>query len=245
MQAEYARQYRTLWERHWWWRSREAHVLSWVKWLKKEHPAPWRILDVGCGDGLFFEALEPFGKVEGLEPDASLVNDPRWRERIKIARLSENAETLQDSAYDLILMLDVLEHIDDHHAALRTLSKSLLPGGRLLLTVPALQWLWSGHDVANEHYRRYDRGTLRRVLEESGFRVESLRFYFLWTVLPMLARRWLDPAGRRVAADHAVSIPPPMLNRMLTIASRGEHALGRFVRWPSGSSLLAVASKSA
>ncbi len=244
MQAEYARQYRTLWERHWWWRSREAHVLSWVKSLRKEHSAAWRILDVGCGDGLFFEALEPFGMVEGLEPDASLVTDPRWRERIKVARLSENAGTLPDSTYDLILMLDVLEHIDDDHAALRALHKSLRPGGRLLLTVPALQWLWSGHDVANAHYRRYDRETLRRALEDSGFRVESLRFYFIWTVLPMLARRWLDPAGRRIRADHAISILPPMLNRMLTMASRGEHSLGKYVRWPLGSSLLAVVCKS-
>src|SRR5690349_11137166 len=77
---EYARSYRRLWERHWWWRSREAFVLRWIERLHDRSPRR-RILDVGCGDGLFFEQLEQFGAVEGLEPDPSLIDDPRWRPR--------------------------------------------------------------------------------------------------------------------------------------------------------------------
>ncbi len=241
MQPGYASRYLTLWERHWWWRSRQAHILSQVKRLRDGHSGRARILDVGCGDGLFFEALSRFGEVEGIEPDASLVNNPRWRERIKVARIGESPDILPAETYDLVLMLDVLEHISDDSQALAALRRSLKPGARLLLTVPALSWLWSGHDVANEHCRRYDRRSLRTVLESSGFRVESLQYFFVWTVIPMLARRWLDPAGRRVAADHAVTIPPAPLNHLLTMASRGEHALGRLIPWPIGSSLMAVA----
>lgn len=243
MQPGYASQYRTLWEHHWWWRSREAHVLECVRRLRKHQPGPARILDVGCGDGLFFQALSRFGDVEGIEPDASLVNDPRWRDRIKVARMGEAAIDLPAETYDLILMLDVLEHIADDRQALASLWDAQRPGGRLLITVPALNWLWSGHDVVNDHHRRYDRETLRKVLERSGFRVEWLRYFFFWTVAPLLLRRWLDPAGRRVAADQAVTIPPAPLNCLLTMASRGEHALGRVVPWPLGSSLLVVAVK--
>ena len=243
MQADYARQYRTLWERHWWWRSREAHVLSWIKRLKRKEPAHWRILDVGCGDGLFFESLSRFGEVEGIEPDPSLVNNPRWRDRIHVARIDQDSASLRTGNYNLVLMLDVLEHIDDERAALRALYRSLRPGGRLLLTVPALSCLWSRHDEVNAHFRRYDPVTLRSLLVENGFQVESLRFFFGWTVLPLLVRRWLSPAGRRVKGDHAVGIPPAILNRFLTLASTCEHALGRFIPLPLGSSLLAVVRK--
>lgn len=75
MQADYAQSYRTLWERHWWWRSREALLLDRIGRLDRLAPIR-RILDVGCGDGLFFERLGRFGRVEGLEPDASLLGDP-------------------------------------------------------------------------------------------------------------------------------------------------------------------------
>jgi len=242
MQQAYASQYRTLWERHWWWRSREAQVLAYVRSIRQGKPSNARILDVGCGDGLFFESLSRFGDVEGIEPDSSLVNDPRWRDRIKVARIEENPEILPSNTYDLILMLDVLEHLADDLGALKALRGSLRPEGRIVLTVPALSWLWSGHDVANEHHRRYSRRTLRRALEASGFRVETLRYFFMWTIAPMLARRLFDPAGKRKAGDHTVSIPPEPLNRILTIASQAEHAAGRVIPWPIGSSLLAVAS---
>jgi SAM-dependent methyltransferase len=201
-----------------------------------------RILDVGCGDGLFFDRLQKFGQVEGIEPDASLVNDPRWRPRIKVAPLEPGS--FAPGAYDLVLMLDVLEHIADDRAALLAARSSLRPGGHLVLTVPALSLLWSRHDEANAHHRRYAPRGLRATLEAAGFEVETVRFFFFWTVAPMLFRRLLSPAGSaRGAADYDVRIPPPPINRTLDALSRLEHAAGRWVRWPWGSSLLAIARK--
>jgi SAM-dependent methyltransferase len=239
--AAYAEQYRTLWQRHWWWRSREAFLLGWIERLNRRS-ALHTILDVGCGDGLFFERLERFGRVEGLEPDASLVSDPRWRSRIRIAPLEFHDAASRE--YDLVLMLDVLEHIADDGAALGAAWSAIRPGGHVLLTVPALPWLWSRHDEANQHYRRYDASGLRRLLEDAGFVVETVRYFFLWTVAPLLVRRWIAPAGAG-AADYEVPIPPAPINRVLDVLSRGEHAAGRFVRWPIGSSLLAIARRPA
>lgn len=243
MHADYARQYRGLWERHWWWRARAAFLLEWIGRLHaRSAGVDWRILDVGCGDGLFFEELSRFGHVEGLEPDESLVTDPRWRDRIHVGRLGADDVPYPRSAFDLVLMLDVLEHIEDDRSALCSARALLKPGGALVLTVPALSWLWSRHDERNEHYRRYDRRSLRSALEDSGLRVEDPRYFFAWTVAPMLARRWLQPAGsRQRALDAPIAIPPAPINRILTEASRAEHALGRHVRLPVGSSLLAVA----
>jgi SAM-dependent methyltransferase len=242
VQADYARGYRTLWERHWWWRAREALVLGWVERLHRRAPLR-RILDVGCGDGLLFDRLERFGaELEGLEPDPRRVNDERWRARIRPQALGPGAYVPGTS--DLVLMLDVLEHIADDRAALRAVHDALRPGGHLLLTVPALPWLWSRHDEVNEHHRRYRLHPLRRLLEESGLEVETVRFCFAWTVAPLVVRRWLVPAGRAGAgAEYAVGIPTPAINTLLTLVSRCEHALGRLVRWPLGSSLLAVARR--
>jgi 2-polyprenyl-3-methyl-5-hydroxy-6-metoxy-1,4-benzoquinol methylase len=238
MEAAYALRYRTLWERHWWWRSREAHLLATIGRLARSMTIG-RLLDVGCGDGLFFDTLSRFGSVEGIEPDAGLLRDPRWRDRIAVGRLGE---ARPGHAYDLVLMLDVLEHIEDDRAALASARALVRPGGALLLTVPALPRLWSRHDEANAHFRRYRAGTLGDLLRESGFIVESIRYFFAWTVLPMLLRRWLAPAGQG-AADYDVAIPPRPVNDLLTALSTAEHALGRLVPWPVGSSLLAIARR--
>ncbi len=195
---------------------------------------------MGCGDGLIFDSLSRFGDVEGLEPDASLLSDSRWRDRIAVAPLDSSFGV--KNRYDLILMLDVLEHIADDQESLAAAWKALRPGGHLLLTVPALSWLWSRHDEANAHHRRYGRGELRNELSKVGFVVEEVRYFFFWTVLPLLARRWLCPAGEG-ATDYDVPIPAATVNRILTTLSLCDHALARTIPWPVGSSLLAVARR--
>src|SRR4051812_43601305 len=132
MRAAYAQGYRTLWERHWWWRSRELHVLDWVARVRtRSQRDDFRILDVGCGDGLFFDQLERFGRVEGIEPDASLVTHSIHRERIRTSALGVNFDARAE--HDLVLMLDVLEHVRDDLQALQSLRESIRPEGRLIL----------------------------------------------------------------------------------------------------------------
>ncbi|MEJ7637259.1 MAG: methyltransferase domain-containing protein, partial [Singulisphaera sp.] len=168
------------------------------------------------------------------------VNDPRWWPRIKVAALEPGS--FAPGAYDLVLMLDVLEHIADDRAALASAWSALRDGGHLVLTVPALSLLWSRHDEANAHHRRYAPRGLRGALDAAGFEVETVRYFFFWTVAPMLLRRALAPAGTaHGAADYDVTIPPPPINRALDALSRLEHTAGRWVRWPWGSSLLAIA----
>ncbi|WP_435009976.1 class I SAM-dependent methyltransferase [Tundrisphaera lichenicola] len=241
MQADYAQRYRTLWDRHWWWRSREKLLVGEIERIHRRSPLK-RILDVGCGDGLFFDQLSRFGRVEGLEPDPSLLSDPRWRSSIRTDRLDHTFQA--EAPYDLLLMLDVLEHIEDDREALRSSIAALRPGGTLLITVPALPRLWSRHDEANQHYRRYLPRTLKSVLLDAGFAIDTLRYAFAWTVGPLLARRWLAPSGSASGvADYEVTIPSGPINRALNALSRCDHAIGRLVPWPIGSSLLAIAHR--
>src|SRR5947207_3124809 len=111
MDVQYAAAYPELYHRHWWWRVREEILLRKIRRILPDgHDA--RILDVGCGSGLFFDRLEQFGYVEGVEADqAAVERSGRWRNRIAVGNL--DATYSPAARYDLILMLDVLEHIHD------------------------------------------------------------------------------------------------------------------------------------
>lgn len=231
MDAEYAREYRELYQRHWWWRAREALVLRTLRRLRAGR-GPGRILDVGCGDGLFFDRLSELGEVEGIEPDASLLT-PGSPHRGRITVAPFDAGFQPGHRYALVLMLDVLEHLPDAEGALRHARSLLEPDGRLVVTVPAFQWLWTHHDDLNRHYVRYTQSTLRDVAARAGMRVEASRYFFHWTVPGKLAvrakERVLGPGGPE-------RVPAAPVNRALYLLSRAEQAL----RLPFGSSLLAV-----
>jgi len=231
MDAAYARHYRELYERHWWWRAREALVLKTLRRLRAGR-GPGRILDVGCGDGLFFGRLAEFGEVEGIEPDASLLSaDSPHRERITVAPFDGGFRP--GHRYALVLMLDVLEHLPDAVGALSHVRSLLEPDGRLVVTVPAFQWLWTHHDELNRHFVRYTRATLRDVAARAGLRMEESRYFFHWTVPGKLAVR----AKERLLGPGAPErVPAAPVNRALYLLSRAEQA----VRLPLGSSLLAV-----
>ena len=166
MDPKYGERYRDLFERHWWWRARSRLILDV---LRRLQPAQgWKtILDIGCGDGLFFPELSRFGEVEGVEPFAELVSPSNpYRDRISICPFDENYRP--GKRYSLILMLDVLEHIEDAAGALRHAIELLEPDSRLVATVPAFMALWTNHDVMNQHFVRYTKATFRQVAQRAG-----------------------------------------------------------------------------
>ncbi len=148
-------------------------------------------------------------------------------------------EGVEDGAYDLIALLDVLEHIEDDEAALRSIRTLLKPGGRILLTVPANRWMWSAHDTVHHHFRRYNPGSLRAVASAAGLKLYHLsHFNTLLFPLAAAARLAGKLAGREEADD---AQPPAPLNAAFTsIFGLERHLLGR-VPLPFGISLFAVA----
>jgi len=242
VQTNYAAHYRDLWIRHWWWRARERYVL---RWLDRTAPAAGgRVLNVGCGAGLLFPALARFGEVDGIEPDESIVpaDSPH---RSCIDHRPFDSDYATDRRYRLIVMLDVLEHIEDDVGALRRAREISEPGAVLFLTVPAMPALWSQHDEINRHYRRYARGALGDALRSAGWETMVLRYLFTWTVAPLLVRSVLYPArGSRGngAPSYLPNVPPGVVNSSLLALSLVEQILLDRVPPPVGSSLLAVAS---
>lgn len=243
MQESYSAIYADLWRRHWWWRVRHELVMRTVEELFRGEDTPSSqrtIFDIGCAGGVSFDDLSRYGEVYGSEPDPILVDScPQWRQSIEMTGFGPDYSASRQ--YDLVLMLDVLEHIEDEPGALGNLRRLLKPGGHAILTVPALQSLWSVHDEINQHYRRYDKMGLRRLIEESGFAVCQLRYFFIWPLGLLYLRKLLLGTKQSVRKSYTVTVPPTPVNRLFTSLSRTEQMLMRLgVHWPLGSSLLAV-----
>ena len=239
MNTDYAVTYRDLYRRHWWWRAREHAILKEIAGGLTASNVPRSILDVGCGDGLLFDALRPYGEVFGVEPDATTISPQSpWRDRIFQQPFDRQFQP--GRSFDLILMLDVLEHLEDRAAALSQARSLLRDGGRLLITVPALQVLWTNHDDLNHHYRRYTKDSLRDDLRRTAWRIRQLRYLFHWTCPAKLAVRLSESLSPRPPAPPRV--PHWLVNSLCYTACRFEQATISRVDMPFGSSLLAIAS---
>ena len=204
-------------------------------------PEGARILEIGCGTGHNLDMLGRFGTVDAVEMDdaARAVASERLGRPARMATLPE-LQDVERTAYDLIALLDVLEHVEEDLASLASIAERLRPGGKLLLTVPAHPWMWSAHDVVNHHKRRYTRKGFRRVVEESGLKVELLS-YFNSLLFPLAAAARV--AGRLIGKeDGDDKLPPEAINKALEFLFGLErYAIGR-VPFPPGVSLVAIAS---
>lgn len=196
-----------------------------------------RILDVGCGDGLFFPKLTALGDPEGVEPDASIVTDI-GHSRGRIYQQPFDAAFRPGHAYGLVLMLDVLEHLAEPVAAMKCAKGLLAPGGRLVLTVPAFPVLWTSHDVHNHHLRRYRWRPLEEEVRTAGLEVEFMRYFFHWMFPVKLAQSTGERIG--LLRVHRARVPTAIVNDLLHTVSRLEQRLTAKMNLPFGNSLIAV-----
>ncbi len=227
-------------EHHWWYRGRRRVIRAELDRLAL--PAGARILDAGCGSGRTLQELVDYGQVSGLElnDEAAELARGRGLGEVMIGRLE--ALPWEDATFDLITCLDVIEHVPDDITALEELRRVCRPGGWLLVTVPAYQALWSRHDEANHHYRRYSRPRLRGSAAAAGWRIEHVSSFNSLLLAPAAAVRL---AQRRFGAGNGstsdLDLGPAWLNDVL------EWPLALEARWlraghalPAGLSLLAL-----
>lgn len=225
---------------HWWYVARRR-ILSDL--IAREIPLPRdaRILEIGCGTGHNFEMLRRFGRLDALEVDAVARALASSRLGHAVGEAPLPALTgVPDGAYDLIALLDVLEHVDGDRAALASIATKLAPGGHILLTVPAYQWMWSAHDAAHHHKRRYSKRGLRAVIEAAGLKADRIG-YFNSLLFPVAAAARIagNLLGKTSSDDR---MPPAPLNSLLeSIFGLERHLVGR-VKFPAGVSLFAILS---
>ena len=224
---------------HWWYRARRDILADYLA-REGRLPANARILEIGCGTGHNLPMLAQFGEVDAIEidPAARAVAGQRLGKAVGEAPLP-TLPGVPAGHYDLIAVLDVVEHIEDDVAALRAMRERLAPGGKILITVPAHQWMWSAHDVVNHHHRRYSKATLVKAIEAAGMRPRKLG-YFNSLLFPLAAGARI--VGRLTGREDSDDTPPAApLNALFEKIFRLErHLVGR-MPMPPGVSIMTLA----
>lgn len=239
MDPKYGERYRELYEKHWWWRARTELIVDTLHRLRP--PQGWKnILDIGCGDGLFFDRLSSFGEVEGVEPCADLLN-PAGPHRSRIYVCPFDANFQPGKQYSLVLMLDVLEHLEDPVAGLRRALELLAPDGTFVATLPAFMTLWTNHDLLNHHFTRYTKASFLRVARQAGLHIDEQRYVYYWTY-PV--KRGIGVMERAFhIRPEPPKIPAGWINETLFRLCRAEQKVLGVMPMPFGSSLMVVGTR--
>ncbi|CAN5589845.1 class I SAM-dependent methyltransferase [soil metagenome] len=226
-------------DRHWWYRGRRRIVVGAIERLALRPGA--RILDAGCGSGRMLDELARWGHVSGLDAEPRGVAAARSRGHGDVRLGSVEELPWSDGLFDLVTCLDVIEHTSDDQRTLAELRRVTRPGGHLLVTVPAYPWLWSAHDVANHHHRRYTRDSLRAASGAAGWHALLETSFNAILLVPVTLVRWAERLRRGERTRSDLQLTPAPLGALLEFALRIEAALlRRGVRLPAGVSILAV-----
>jgi SAM-dependent methyltransferase len=232
---------------HWWARARR-HVIA--SCLRRFSPPdrPLKVADVGCGMGSTFGMLSEFGWVVGVDASPTALSFSKDRGHPLLVAGGLPVLPFPDGAFDIVCALDVIEHLDDDYAAVRELWRICKPGGLLMITVPAYQWLWSEHDDINEHRRRYTRPRLRAALDQMPVDYLKLSYINSFLAPPVMLIRLLKRLSRKPKKDPSTlksdvyPVPKPV-NEILRAIFASEAIWLRWGSLPFGISVLCVARK--
>lgn len=238
--SEYARM-EAVEANHWWFKAKRRYVAQALAWFGPAAVGA-TVLDVGCGTGAVMEHMKSLG-YEAFGVDMS----PEALQYCQAKKLTVTLGTAEsiaypDASFDVVLALDVLEHVSDHQAAVKEIARILKPGGIFVATVPAHPWLFSYHDVALHHVRRYRRAEFTQILE-TALTVEWVSWIHAVILGPAMVRRLLiKKAGATGESD--VQPASRLVSLMFGLAYALERVWWRtFKRLPFGLSLIAVARK--
>lgn len=252
MDKAFASSYKGLQDRHWWFQGRARVLRSLLTGLA--WPATPTVLEVGVGPGHGLGEIYPRGvRLIGLEVDENLAREAQMVSGVPVyhGTLDAPPPAVRSARIDVAAMFDVLEHIEDDGRALRQVRALLSPGGLLLLTVPAYQWMWGRQDDVNHHYRRYRWRALRAKLIEAGFAPVRTTYFNTLLFVPIALFRVVasvrrsprteDPSQESGQSDFDVSLGwlDPFLARIFSL----EAMVIPHLRFPFGVSLFAAARK--
>jgi SAM-dependent methyltransferase len=223
---------------YWWYCARREIMVGIIE---RHLPAGARIIDLGCGNGAITALLRDRGYKTTAADISPIALEDCARRGLEVIDLRDRP--LPERSADCVILGDVLEHVPDDVALIADARKSLVPGGILLITVPAFEFLWSGEDFISRHYRRYRRGQLISALQAAGFNKIWASYYntLLFPVIVgiILMKRIFRP---REMYKSDLAPLPDSLNQFLYNVFRSETWILKRVTLPIGASIIAVAT---
>lgn len=240
---EYEKMY-DLEDRYWWYQGRKSIVLSLLEGLPDYARREGLCLDLGCGTGLMLSLFQRTHRFVGLDFSALSMRFCRRRGARRLLRGNAESLPLRGDRFQIVCSLDLAEHVERDDLMFGEVLRILRPGGHFLATVPAHPFLWSEHDEALYHQRRYTREQFRRRLLEAGFEIQRLTYCISLTFPAVIGYRLLRKAFKKKpeVKTHLVVLPG-WLNRLLLASVQLEALWLRRFDIPFGVSLLAVARK--
>jgi SAM-dependent methyltransferase len=238
-------EYAELQDRHWWFVGRRRLIGAVLDAeLPVAGPNGRRILDVGCGTGTMLGELRRFGDVHGVDTESAAVEFCHSQGETEVELAAGGEVPHPDDSFDLVTLLDVIEHVDDDQVLLEEAKRVTAPGGSVFVTVPAYGWMWGAQDEIAHHKRRYTRPQLRDSLARAGFRVERASYFNTLLFPPIAAIRLVRralPEPAELRSDFHYN-EPGRLNAALTRVFARESAIVSKRDLPFGVSILALAT---
>ena len=227
---------------HWWYRVRREIAVDILRQLIVPGHSEANILDVGCGAGGLMAEAGVFGDVCGIDISSQAVGFCRGRGISKVHVGDATAIPYPTCSFDIVIAMDVVEHIKDDRIALSEIHRVLKPGGYCVITVPAFQELWGITDELSHHYRRYRRGEIAKQMEAANLVVKRSTYFNTLLFAPIaLIRLAVRLMGITMDSENA---SPRFVNGLLYRIFHLEVWLLRLVDFPFGVSVLAVVQKS-
>jgi SAM-dependent methyltransferase len=245
MEKTYESKYHRVEETNWWFVSRRDFIIGLISRLnlnKNSH-----ILEVGCASGLLLDLLKQKGydNCYGIDISSDAIDSCNRRGVDNVKVMDATQIKFKDYSFDLIIASDILEHIKNDDSALKEWHRLLKPDGKLIVFVPAFQFLWTSHDIVNKHYRRYDKASLTKQLEESKFNLQRVSYWNFILFFPAfffrtLKRLVFDKNNRPSDDVYELNF---LINGILITLLRIENLFLKFLDFPVGVSVFAVCRK--
>jgi SAM-dependent methyltransferase len=227
---------------HWWDRVRRKIAVDLAKeYLKENKINSAKILDVGCGTGAFAKEFKNLGEYYGIDISPKAVDFCKKRGIKNVKEGSATDLNYSESEFDIVLALDVLEHLKNDQAAIREIRRVLKPGGIAIIFVPAFSFLWSSSDITSQHFRRYTLKDLKLKSKEEGFKIIRSSYFNTFLFPPILAVRMAVrylhlPFGSEYQRGYFV-------NKILYSIFFTESIFLRFFNFPLGVSAMIICKK--
>lgn len=225
-------------EKHWWHISKRNVVKGVLGAIL--HNRNLKILDIGCGAGKTMDMLSRFGTVWGLDNNKKALSFCKKR-GFQHLMLADAADTgFKDNFFDVVTMLDVLEHTDEN-TTLQEIKRILKPDGFMIITVPTYQWLWSSWDEVLKHKKRYTKYNLGAAVKKNGFTIIKSSYMYSFLTLPVFIFRKLKSRQKSYESDFSTN--PPFVNFLCTLFANIERYFVMRGWIPFGTSLILVCKK--